>query len=413
MLKFLFSIVLLASFLSVAQESSSDKQSFDRSGGYARVQSLGNNPYLVDPENMKTNPAYAAYYQNFLWGDLGSSAITDDNGVGQFAGFSLKITPAITIGGLLTRKDFQSYSIGLLDPARAVWTVNSIVGAPTDVVTHLDNNLELFGSLKLGNMILGLGAAYASTTNKYTPATGSGDEGSASQFGLNGGLILEVSQDLDVDADVSLIFPSASYTPGTGSKTASSNTLILIDGRAFYKINSKLTFVPLVNFGTISGSVDAGGKTNDLPSTTMFGVGFGINYRAGDFLLAGGPSFMYTKTTDPSIPNISPETSNSSFEFPVWNLGAEWNLTSWFIARFGYVASTSSDTWQNAVSATKTDEYTRTTFGPKDGATLGIGLRFGQFGLDATVNEEILRQGLNNIGGGKATLAYISASYAF
>ena len=116
MLKLFFSFLLFLSFISFAQESNSEKQNFDRSGGYARIQSLGNNPYVVDPENMKTNPAYAAYYQNFLWGDLGSSTISDNNGVGQFAGFSLKITPAITVGGILTRKDFQSNSIALLDP---------------------------------------------------------------------------------------------------------------------------------------------------------------------------------------------------------------------------------------------------------------------------------------------------------
>ncbi|MFA4924578.1 MAG: hypothetical protein WC557_10340 [Ignavibacteriaceae bacterium] len=412
MVKLFFSFLLFVSFLSLAQENNSDNQNFDRSGGYARIQSLGNNPFVVDPENMKTNPAYAAYYQNFLWGDLGSSKVgADNNGVGQFAGFSLKITPTLTVGGLLTRKDFQSNSIGLLDPTGVVSTVNSLLGVSR--VVNLDNNLELFGSYKLGNMVLGLGAAYASTTNKYTPATGSGDEGTASQFGLNAGLILEVNENLDVDVDASLVLPSATYTPGTGSKTAASNTLLMLDGRAFYKINPKLTLVPLINFGNISGTVDQAGKSSDLSSSTIFGVGVGINYRTGDFLLAGGPSLMYSKTTDPSIPNISPETSSSSFEFPVWNIGAEWNLVSWLIARFGYVASTGSDKWQNAVSATKTEEYTRTVFGANDGATLGIGLRFGQFGLDAMVNEEILRQGFNNIGGGKATLAYISASYAF
>lgn len=411
MVKFFFSFLLFVSFLSLAQENDPDRQSFDRSGGYARIQSLGNNPFVVDPEDMKTNPAYAAYYQNFLWGDLGSSALSDNNGVGQFAGFSLKITPVITIGGLLTRKDFQSQSIGLLDPTNVVSAVNRFEGP--NAVVPLDNNLGLFGSYQLNKMVLGLGVAYASTINRSTPASGIGDEGSASQFGLNAGLILEVNKDLDVDVDASLIFPSATYAPGAGSKTSASNTLLMVDARAFYKITPKITLVPLVNFGTVSGTLDFNGRNSDLPSSTMLGVGVGVNYRQGDFLLAGGPSFNYTSTTNPSIPNVSAEESNSTFTFPAWNLGAEWNLTDWLIARFGYVASTTNDTWQNAVSDTQTEEYKRTSFGVNDGATLGIGLRFGQFGLDATVNEEILRQGLNNIGGGKATLAYISASYAF
>jgi len=412
MFKAVSSFFLLLSFLSFAQEHCTEQQSVCRSGGYARVQSLGNNPFIVDPENIKTNPAYADLYQNFLWGDLGSSKIgSDDDGVGQFAGFSLKITPALTVGGLLSRSDFQSSSIATLDPSRVVTTVNALVGS--SVVLPLNNNFELYGSYNIGNLVLGFGAAYASTTRKYTPATGAGTEGSASQFGMNAGMILSLTKDFDIDADVSIIFPSATYTPSSGSKEAASNTIMMIDARAFYKINSKITFVPLINFGHVSGSVDHAGKTSDLPSVTHLGVGVGINYRVGDFLLAGGPSLGYTSTKNPAIPNVSAEESNSEFSFPVWNLGAEWNMTSWLIARFGYQATTISNTWQNAVSASAVDEYTQTSFGINDGATVGIGLRFDNFGLDATVNEEILRQGLNNIGGGKATLAYISASYAF
>ena len=45
--------------------------------------------------------------------------------------------------------------------------------------------------------------------------------------------------------------------------------------------------------------------------------------------------------------------------------------------------------------------------------TFGIGLRFGDFALDGTVNADVLRQGLNNIAGGGATFAYLSTSYAF
>jgi len=45
------------------------------------------------------------------------------------------------------------------------------------------------------------------------------------------------------------------------------------------------------------------------------------------------------------------------------------------------------------------------------GATVGVGFRFGDFSLDTTVNEDVLRQGFNTIGGGGITFAYLTASY--
>jgi hypothetical protein len=46
------------------------------------------------------------------------------------------------------------------------------------------------------------------------------------------------------------------------------------------------------------------------------------------------------------------------------------------------------------------------------GATVGVGFRFGDFSLDATDNEDVLRQGFNTIGGGGPTFAYLTTSYA-
>jgi hypothetical protein len=86
-------------------------------------------------------------------------------------------------------------------------------------------------------------------------------------------------------------------------------------------------------------------------------------------------------------------------------------MNDWFVARLGYVASTGSRTVETT-SGGVTSENINTFFLPAPGATVGVGFRLGSFSLDATVNEDVLRQGLNNIGGGGATLAYLSASYA-
>jgi hypothetical protein len=98
--------------------------------------------------------------------------------------------------------------------------------------------------------------------------------------------------------------------------------------------------------------------------------------------------------------------------FPSWNLGAEWYFTEWLVGRAGYVASTFSETSQSTATPTTFDENTRTRFSEGD-VRLGVGFRFGGFTLDATVNDDVLREGFNLVGGGTKSFAYLSASFAF
>ena len=184
-------------------------------------------------------------------------------------------------------------------------------------------------------------------------------------------------------------------------------------------MSSKVSLVPVFNFLTASGTQDLGlGQTStssDLPSVTAFSVGLGANYTVGDFLLAGGLSLANASVTNAST-QTTPELTSSYFIFPVWNVGLEWNLTDWLVGRLGYIATTVKLT--NESPATQTPEPSdvnqtiQTLFIGPNGATVGVGFRFGDFSIDATVNEGVLRQGLNNIGGGGPTFAYMSVSYA-
>ncbi|HOJ18627.1 MAG: hypothetical protein GX452_08020 [Ignavibacteriales bacterium] len=399
---FIISLILLTS-LSLAQNERNL-----RAGGYARVYSMGMNPYIVDLDNIKTNPAYGGQFSNMIWGDIGSSAASPYDGTGQFAGFNYRINKMISVGALLTRNDFQSLSIGKLDPGGLVAAINSVPGV---TVIPLDNNLELMGSFNFDKLTLGIGIAYASTNDETKPATGSGTKNNASQIGINAGLLFNLSSTMNIDAALSLIMPSASYEPASGSKVDASQTFIMFDARMFMKMTSKLSLVPVVNFMTASGSIEAGGTTTDMTSYSQIGVGVGMHYQVGDLLIAGGPSLLIKSYTSPAVPNSSPELTSSQLVFPNWNLGAEFWFTDWLIGRLGYMAHTEQNTSESMATLTTKNEHTYTSFGTPD-VRVGIGLRFGGFSLDATVNDDVLRQGLNLIGGGTPTLAYISASYA-
>lgn len=404
---FLFSVLVIPSFLH-AQE-----QEIKRTGGYARFLSLGSNPYLIDPEAIKVNPAWASYYDNFLWGDIGSN-IGDNFGNasnGQFAGANFALNKRFTLGLMLTRNDFNTFSIGKLDPLSNLGSGFGVLGEVPGVVP-LNNNLEIFSSLKFSKFILGLGIAYAASKNNTNNPNSGETDITASQFGINGGIIANFSRRIFLDAGISFIFPSASNEPpAPATKISASQTIIGINARLFWRYSDKLRFVPALYFVNASGSQELNGQTGDMNSLTSIGFGFGIEYTIGDFLLVGGPGFNSNSWKIPSIPGSQPELSNSSVIFPIWNLGAEWTVLDWLIARMGYTASTSNNTTQTGLGSTLVRETTITQYTPGT-VTLGLGLRFGDFSFDATINSDVLRQGFGNIGGGR-TFGYISTSYAF
>ncbi|MGQ9642590.1 MAG: hypothetical protein ACUVT3_01890 [Ignavibacterium sp.] len=382
----------------------------NRYGGYARLYSMGDNPYIVDPDNIKYNSAYSSIYSNFFWGDIGSNNGNPEDGIGQFVGFNYQVSKGLTLGALLTRNDFLSgSSIAYLDPNNVVALVNS---NPAADVVPLNNNFTLLGSYGLGNFTVGLGVSYASTTNDFKPATGNGDKNSASQFGINVSTIGKISSSFSLDAAFSLSMPSATYTPGTGDKVEASATNLMFNARGFFKLGGKFSLVPTVMFYNSTGTYKVGSNSTDLPSTTGIGVGAGLVYQSGSLLISGGPAFMYESQTISSVSGVRPELSNSRIVFPAWNLGAEWQFTEWLVGRAGYVASTFSLTNQSIASPTTVDENTRTGFGNGD-VRLGVGFRFGGFTLDATVNDDVLRQGFNLVGGGVRSFAYLSGSFAF
>jgi hypothetical protein len=404
---FLFSFLIIPFYLH------SQEKDVKRTGGYARFLSLGNNPYLIDPEAIKTNPAWGSYYYNFLWGDIGSNAGDNfgNSSNGQFAGVNFALNKKFTLGLMLTRNDFNTFSIGKLDPLSYLGAGFGVLQEVPGVVP-LNNNLEIFSSLKFRKIILGLGIAYAASKNNSKPPNTGETDITAQQLGINGGIIASLSRKVYLDAGVSFIFPSASNEPpAPATKTSASQTIIGVNARLFWRYSDKLRFVPVFNFINANGSQEINGQTGDLNSLTSFGLGFGIEYTIGDFLLVGGPGFYSNSWKIPSIPGNQPELSNSSFVFPIWNLGAEWNVLDWLVARMGYTASTSNNTTQTGLGSTSIMENTITQYSPGI-VTLGLGLRFGDFSLDATINSDVLRQGFGNIGGGR-TFGYISTSYAF
>lgn len=390
----------------------------DRSGGYARILSMGNSPYITDPYFISNNPAWSAKYSNFVYGDIGSSNGDDfgSGGNGQFLAANFALNSNLTLGGYLVRNDFNGMGIASLDPFNVVDQINSLGGGLP--VINLNNNVVFMGVYTAGNHNFGLGLSYASTNSEDNLANGNQFSSTASQMGVQAGYVGLLGRNLSLDASLNLIFPSATKEAPNVNDTKFSQTIIDLNARMFINFSPKVALVPIFGLLSSSGTAQIGDfdgvTTTDLTSYTVIQFGAGFVYTYEDFLFSGGLLFENVSSSDPEIPGVSPNLESSAFSFPVWNLGAEWYLIEWFVARVGYSVRTIQVSTESQASLTEKDERIRTVYSPSDGGfTMGLGFRFGGFSLDASVNEDVLRQGLNNIGGGGATFSYISASYAF
>ena len=211
--------------------------------------------------------------------------------------------------------------------------------------------------------------------------------------------------------------PSATREAPNVNDTKFDQTIIGVNSRIFINMSKKVTVVPVVSYLSTKGSADIGddqGVTStDLPELSRIRAGFGIVFEHEQLLVTGGPSIEIAKTTIPAIPG-EPQRENSVFSFPIWNFGAEWELLDWLTARLGYNVSTNKVTTESTANPTSVNERIVTQYSPANGGmTMGVGFKLGAFYLDATINEDVLRQGFNNIGGGGSTFAFLSTGMAF
>jgi hypothetical protein len=222
---------------------------------------------------------------------------------------------------------------------------------------------------------------------------------------------------------------------GAGGEYSASGTEIQIQTRAKLKVSNKFSFVPYALFATISAEpkqdapVSGGTATTRSEKITAMalGVGAGGEFRTNDFFLAGGVSFQTANAKlEQTVATVSSSGEFTYTALPVINLGAEWWFTNWLAGRGGYYRALASTTTKGESPAGTSETITGLPhsflaiggFGPAnyDGlVTLGLGLKFGGFALDATVSEEALRRGLGLVGGSDNinTFGYITTSYNF
>jgi hypothetical protein len=304
---------------------------------------------------------------------------------------------------------------------------------------------------------VGLGVMYGNSNNdstsSVTPTGGTAltydGEASSSVIGFRGGINVDIGGGSSVDASAALRMDKAtdkitvSPAPALGidGEYSATGTELVFAARAKMKVSNRVNFVPFGVFAMVSAEAKEDVRpttvTTTPPSTEVsanaFAVGAGGEYRVPDFYLAGGLSFqsaaaeLKQSQVDPTG-TTSSTTTLTYMAVPVVNLGGEWWFTDWLAGRGGYYRSlgslkreytTSSPAGSGTAEANTTVPNSFILVGGInpgnfDGlVTLGIGLKFGNFSLDATVSEQALRRGFGLIGASDNinTFGFMNASY--
>lgn len=435
-------------------------------GGIARQVAMGGsqagpnlilNPFIMDdPALMFMNPAYQAMYKDYAWMNIAGGTLTGlstvDNGYGhQNAGVSFALDREWTLGAILSYDPSFANGVSQLlsgspSPGGGLPSLPPFITSRSpQSMPFIGNVWEVLGSYDGGNMDIGFGVTYGSASSETkasvtTPVAGSSEsEVSARMFGFRGGINYDMGGGSSFDLSAALRLDNATdditSSAGSGGEYSVSGTEIQVQARGKFKVSNKLNFVPYALFSTLSAdpkedAFPTGGSATVLKeeiSATAIAVGVGGEYRTPDFYLAGGVSFQYAKAkidTAMGGPGLKGELTYTAL--PVFNIGGEWWFTDWLAGRGGYYRALASIK-AKAESGGSTTEATITlphsfllisglTPATYDGlVTLGLGFRFGNFSLDATVSEEALRRGLGLIGATDNinTFGYMTASFNF
>ncbi len=446
-------------------------------GGLNIQKNLVVNPFCTDdPALLLLNPAYQTHYANYVWWNIGGGTLnnlsTGDNGAGnQNAGVSFSVTRDLVVGVVLSFNQsnintFNQILIGgnlpLAIPATFPGFIPAVPRGTVDVpingaqvIPGVTNIWEALAAYRLGRMDLGFGITYGRSNTDATVSAGAASasrEASSSMLGFRGGILMDFGAGMTLGGHAALRIDKATdnvkvnpAVPSSGGEYSASGTEIELGAQLKLKVSSRFSFVPYAEFLSVTGTPNedaaprnaAGAATPRTDSEDLsiyaLAIGAGGEYRISNLYLVGGVSFE-TLRAKVELSNSAPQSGSTSTlaytTIPTMNLGAEWWLTNWLAARGGYFrmlgnintkventtsgSGTSSET--NLIlpfSAIQLDALHYYTY---DGVvTLGVGMRFRAFSLDATVSDEALRRGLGLLGSGDNinSFGYMTASYNF
>jgi hypothetical protein len=316
------------------------------------------------------------------------------------------------IGELRVKNADQSYTVGVNYPIndKSVFGMYlnrpigiSIPGGIVEEVT-LDQTTDFFYGRKMSQYDLGIRLSVA--LDSYKEDTSYKESGH--YFGLGLGLSNE-----KMDLGVTFEMPGVKATITDVGEDKWSGTSFGFNGRMFYGEKTKI--VPVVNFrfGSAKTELDSTSEDPNVDYSMMnLGIGVGLNHQIDEnnLLVLGLEVFgLSSEKADIDSGNTNTTTITT---MPGLYMGLESQINSWLIGRVGaaQVFQTTKDkteppTGPSVENSDHTSDYK---------VYFGLGIHFGDFLLDAAVNEGLFFDGPNFVSGQNNAMANkISLTYKF
>jgi len=365
--------------------------------GTARYEALGYNPFLWDASiDINRNPAWAGYYQNYTFGDIGRDVINDFQLSNQFGAVNFGVSKDISLGMVLNKREDK-------------W--NDFIGFAPNVAEPIVPFKLLF-AYATKQFSLGLAPYIASWSMDSTVNTVK-QEWSSMSFGGTIGTVINFDKNLfegAVDVKVNSYEYTNSATTALNSKTDGGLQLdAFLRGKFFLSKGSVIAFVPYASFGMFNWTPNTNNTAGNEYSSMNFAVGAGINMPVlDDGRMMGGLSFGYNSF---EVANVY---EASWMNLPMFNLGLEWGFTDWLTGRLGYSRAVVSEAVTVTAVSPNTEWNSQYPTNPNQTITMGLGFHFGRFSIDGTIGERLLKNGIYVVNGNTSDLfGIISASYNF
>ncbi|HDG68715.1 MAG TPA: hypothetical protein ENG11_06175 [candidate division Zixibacteria bacterium] len=360
----------------------------------------GGGIFIPDVNDVVYIPSMAHSFGNCAQLELGTYAGDGVVPSGQWGLFNLGIGENLAIGGALRRTDGEIFS-------------------RTDDFGYAAPNpgLNLWGAYNIGAARVGLGfymASYSSKTtdddsdteSKYSSHIYSFKLSSDFDIGDGGNFAVALGVDLNGFSSENTNASGQTYTDEMTGGAEISAML-----RGFLPVGEYTKVVPVVRFSTFSHSCEitdySGNVTRygDYSEMNLF-VGSGVNVSVmEDGLVSLGLGMLMTDTKDEI--DTANRTEEKTFILPALSLNTEIPLKPWLIARAGLT--------KNFGSATHTEGgiETTTSFSETDNmfASIGAGIKFGDFKVDFTISDDDLFEGPWFIGGHACNAFKVSLGY--
>ena len=341
--------------------------------------------------------------------------LRDNSNIFVFPGTFLDYQNQV-VGEFRVKNDDQFYSIGAHIPVSSSTAVGAYLNSPLNLIVpggvidnvELNRASDIFYGTKMDNFNLGINLRIG--MDKYTSDADSLTE-SARYIAVGAGI-----SNKKMDLGLLLEFPGASLEEGSLERNYSGFG-IGFNGRFWLEKKGKFQLLPLVYgyYGTSSREIKPGGggttQETDYGNLQLAG-GLGINYELNDdnLIVLGLEAIGYSNySTDVKDAG---ESSISTMTLPGIYLGIESKVVDWCIARLGAAQVFQSTTFTSKPDGG--DETETTSYETQFKMTFGLGIMFGNFLLDAAINEGLLFDGPNFISGTQEPIASrLSITYSF